>query len=252
MAGLCLNIFVSVQTVAEARVAARYPCIVDVKNPRRGSLGAPSSRQLSLVEAVVRPKQRPMSVALGDGPPWQTSDGVPVDQLVALADVQFVKLGLAGVVELCTSLELFDLVCEAIIRIRRANRHVAVVLGTFADYHRCAAPPPAELIDLAAYSGADGVLVDTYEKRANESLFTHMPWRELQRLRHRCALHALRFAVAGNLQPGHVFLLKNVQPHYVGFRSALTRAGSRRSTLDERKLAALCDMLLAARQVVRA
>ncbi len=249
---MSLEVFVSVQTVSEARLAARYRCIVDVKNPRRGSLGAASLRQVALVEGVVRPLRCPLSVALGDGPPWQTADEVHVDHLVASLDVQFVKLGLAGVVEMCTSVELFDLICETVVRIRRANRHVAIMLGTFADYHRCAAPPPGQLVELAALCGADGVLVDTYEKRPNESLFTHLTWRELYHLRYRCGTHALRFAVAGNLQPGHVFLLKNVQPHYVGFRSALTRTGSRRSTLDEQKLASLCDMLFAARQVLRA
>ena len=249
---MCLEIFVSVQTEAEARLACRYPCIVDVKNPRDGSLGAASLAQMHTIAALARHAHHPLSLTLGNGPPWQTSDGYSVERVVGELDVQYVKLGLAGVIEVCTYLELFDLLCDTVVRIRKLNRRVTIMLATFADYHRCAAPAPPDLVELAAMCGADGILVDTFEKKPNESLFTHLTWRELSQLRFRCAMHALRLALAGNLRLGHVFLLRNIQPHYVGFRSALTRGGQRRSALDEHKLATLCCTVLAARQVVRA
>ena len=75
-------------------------------------------------------------------------------------------------------------------------------------------PPqlPGQLVELAALCGADCVLGDPYEKRPNESLVTRLTRQELHHLRYCCRAFALRFAVAGNLQPGHELLLKNVQP----------------------------------------
>ncbi len=56
---LSVEVFVSVQTVSEPRLPARYRCIVDVNNPRRGSLGAASLRPVALVQGLVRPLRCP-------------------------------------------------------------------------------------------------------------------------------------------------------------------------------------------------
>lgn len=244
-----LEIFVSVRSRREAAVAARYPCVIDVKAPDAGSLGAPHLDAVRSIALYAEARARPVSVALGDTAPWRTRDGCGVRELLSSVNVQFVKLGTAELRAHLTVREMTMLFARTVHQIKDASPTTRVFIGCYADYRRCNAPNPLLGVQLALESGADGILVDTYRKHPRENLFTHVTWQELAELRRTCAGYLLLFAVAGNLRLPHVFLLKNVRPNYVGFRSAVTRGGRSRGTIDPLKLHSLFHAFNAAREL---
>lgn len=244
-----MEIFLSVRSAREASVAAQFPCIVDVKSPARGSLGA---APLATIRAIARHAVlhgRPLSVALGDSPPWKTGDGRSVRELLSDVPVRYVKLGTAGLIGHLTFREMEYVIRRSVDEIKDISPRTRVFLGCFADFYRCGAPHPHVGLAMAWKCGADGLLVDTYKKNREESLFSHFNWEELATMRQECADALLQFAVAGNLQPSHVFMLKNICPHYVGFRSAVTTNGARKSGIDPVKIRRLFHAFEAARQL---
>ncbi len=244
-----LDILVSVRSVQEARTAARFPCVLDVKWPDAGSLGAAPLRTLHAIAEIGAAHNRPVSAALGDAPPWRTADGRGLLSLLNHANIQFVKLGTATLARELTQREVRELVQSTVDQVKAVSPATRVILASFADYRNCGGLPPEVCVRVAAEAGADGILVDTYRKRPGKTLFDYLGWQELTALRQRCAGHLLLFALAGSLGPAHVFLLKNIRPNYVGFRSAITSRSSRTSALDASKLEKLFRTFAAAREL---
>ena len=87
------KLLVSVVNAAEARTALDAGAdLIDVKDPTRGSLGAPDLATIRSVVAEVA-KAAPVSVALGE-----LSELSVLDSLAMISGVDFAKLGMAGLV----------------------------------------------------------------------------------------------------------------------------------------------------------
>src|SRR5690606_11370280 len=88
-------LLVSVRTVAEAVAAIEGGCdLLDIKEPRRGSLGAADPATMTAIcEATRHFADRPrISVALGELAEWH--DDRPIPKLPA--PIRFAKVGLQG------------------------------------------------------------------------------------------------------------------------------------------------------------
>jgi len=201
-----VKLLVSVVSAAEARAALRGGAdVIDVKDPSRGALGAPSPAVVAEIVAEVG-GVAPVSVALGDLP----ATAPPV------RDVAFVKAGLRGDVDSAVAqlAALRDLVGPG----------TGVVAAAYADAARCDALPPAVLPEVVARAGIAGALVDTCVKDGR-GLYAWLTPAELEDL---IARTPGRFAVAGQLGLDE---LTRVSADFVGVRSAVC-GGDRTGTLD--------------------
>jgi len=223
-----MKLLVSVVSAAEARRAlAGGADVIDVKDPARGPLGAPSRR---IVTEVVRAVGAavPVSVALGDPPGAPAAS--PVARGAALIGAGYVKVGLREVRELDGAVALMRAVADAV------GPRTAVVAASYADAGALDPPAlsPALLPELVARTGVAGALVDTFAKDGR-GLYAWLSEPELADLIRRTRDAGGTFAVAGQLRRGE---LRRVAADVVGVRSAVCRGANRLAELDAELVAA--------------
>lgn len=152
-----MRLLVSVASPDDAREAvAGGADIIDAKDPGMGALGAVTLARLAAIRAAVG-GARPLTAALGDA-----VDDAGTEALAAAygeAGASLVKIGLLGTTN----------VVQAVILASAAVRGAAkaaggVVVVAYADGPRARAISPADVIEVAARSGARGVLLDTLNK----------------------------------------------------------------------------------------
>ena len=149
-----MRLLVSVRNASEAGSAlAGGADIIDAKEPLNGPLGAVSSDVLHTIAATVG-NAAPVSAALGE-----ISDDDILDRAAAArqAGVTLVKVGFAGM----RRRQHLD---EDVAALARAARPPALVLVAYADFDVADAPPPAEILTLAAHLKPASILLDTYDK----------------------------------------------------------------------------------------
>ena len=153
-----MRLLVSVAGAGEARAAlAGGADLIDVKDPRGGALGAVRPDVLRAVRDAV-PARHPLSVVLGDG-----GRPEPLARRAAAArrlGAAFVKLGFRGVT---TPVRARALAAAAR---RGAGDETRLVLVAYADWRAAAGCAFGTLVDVAADTGAAGVLLDTAVKGA--------------------------------------------------------------------------------------
>jgi (5-formylfuran-3-yl)methyl phosphate synthase len=224
------RLLASVVDPAEAAMALRAGAdVIDVKDPRRGSLGACSLDVLRAVVALRDAGGRavPVSAALGDAP-----DPGETPLLAARAGAcgaDYVKIGLCGVRDASCAARLLPPIIDAA---RRGSAAIRVVAATFVDTDLCL--PPAGLPSAAAAAGASGVLLDTALKDGR-TLFDHLTPEILIRFVKECRRTGLLCGLAGSLRASDVPRLLEIGPDFIGARGAICRAG-REGPLDVRRL----------------
>ncbi len=216
-----MKLLVSVVSADEARAALRGGAdVIDVKDPSRGALGAPSPAVIAEIVAEVG-GAAPVSVALGDLRAPQTPDALGAAERLAglLAethDLAFVKAGLRGDVD------------SAVAQLRAIRDLVGpdtgVVAAAYADAERGDALPPSVLPEVVARAGIAGALVDTCVKDGR-GLYAWLTPDDVEDL---IARTPGTFAVAGQLRLDE---LDRVDADFVGVRSAVC-GGDRAAALD--------------------
>ncbi len=226
-----MQLLVSVARPSEARAAlAGGADVVDVKDPRKGALGAVRTGVLRAVRDAVAPTH-PVSVVLGDG-----GRPEPFARRAATASrlgAAFVKLGFSRVT---TQAHAHRLAAAAR---RGAGELTRVVLVAYADWRRADSLEPGALIAVASHAGAAGVLLDTIGKAAG--LFALLDrdavgaWVE--------GVHAagLFAGLAGSLRGADFALARELGADLVGVRGAACLGGrtGRISALRVAELSAL-------------
>jgi uncharacterized protein (UPF0264 family) len=200
--------------------------IIDVKNPREGSLGANFPHVIRRVRTLT-PSEVPVSAAIGDAP--------NLPGLLALAaagaatcGVQYIKVGLLGP----RSSEDALLMLTEVRRAARAQCPTVLVVATaYADAHRIDSFPPPLLPDVAARAGADGCMLDTASK-VDGNLFTALSVRELEGFVAGCRANGLVCALAGSLRMEDVPLMRKLAPDIIGVRTAVCRGGRLNGRVD--------------------
>ncbi len=212
----------SVLSPDEAEAALRGGAdIVDLKDPRRGALGAlPDSVIRTAVARVAG--RRPASATAGDLPMEPALVAGTARRIGGLG-VDFVKVGLFPGGDLAGTL---DALAE------QAAAGLKLVAVMFADRQ-----PDFGLIPGLAERGFAGVMLDTADKGAG-GLRRHQDRAALDDFVGRARAEGLFTGLAGSLGPGDVVPLLELAPDYLGFRGALT-AGGRNAAIDPAAVAAL-------------
>lgn len=225
------RLLVSVRSAEEASLALTAGVhLIDVKEPRRGSLGAASPQVWSEVADCVA-GLAPLSLALGELREFHRAHILSVPPQYAYA-----KLGLAG----CAQLDWRKRLLEAWQSLPPTMQPVAVI---YADWQRAAAPSPQDVLAAAAASGCRTILVDTAVKDGS-TLLAHCPLRELARLVDAARGLAAMVVLGGSLSAVEIAAVLPLAPDYIAVRGAACKGGRTGHLAPERihdLLARLCQ-----------
>jgi (5-formylfuran-3-yl)methyl phosphate synthase len=211
----------SVRDEAEAAIAllARAD-IIDLKEPRRGALGALDGETTRGIVSLIGGRAR-LSATIGDLPMQPETIGAAVLEKAACG-VDYVKFGLFpdGDARRCLD------------ALRPLARQVNLIVVLFADRL-----PDFDAVAASAAMGAAGIMLDTADKGSG-SLPVHLDPRQLARFVTQAKAHGLTVGLAGSLTATGVPELLPLEPDLLGFRGALCN-GTRGASLDAAACAAI-------------
>ncbi len=206
-------VLVSPKNVEEALEAKEGGAdIIDVKNPAEGSLGANFPWVIREIANVVRP----ISAAIGDMIFKPGTASLAAYSASLWAD--YVKVGLM-VGEINQALELSKVTVRAV----KENGKKAVI-ASYADYYLVNALSPMEVVEIAATSDADVVMVDTAVKDG-KGLFDHMDFQEVVEFVDLAHSYGLLCALAGSIGLKDIPAIKDAKADIVGVRGAVCENG---------------------------
>jgi (5-formylfuran-3-yl)methyl phosphate synthase len=229
------GLLVSVRDASEARAAVEAGAhLIDVKEPRAGSLGA---AELPVIAEILRTVagRRPVSVALGE-----LAEGV-LDLRPLVAEhrlspaIRFAKIGLAG----CASRRQWpERWKEALARL---PAEVAAVAVLYADSQAAQSPPAADILAEGRRLGCRAMLIDTFDKRG-PGLLGHLSLAELAE--HVAAARDAEMIVVlgGRVEAEQLDELLPLRPDFIAVRGAVCR-GDRSGQLDADRVRWLTDRL---------
>ncbi len=211
-----LKLLVSVTNKKEALEAIKGGAhIIDVKNPKEGSLGANFPRIIRQVKQVV-PSNVEVSATIGDLPNLPgTASLAALGAAVSGAD--YVKAGLFGVKKVEEATGLMKEVCRAV---KDYNATLKVIAAGYADFQEVDCLNPLELPSIAHKIEADGVLIDMKVK-SQKNLFDFLSDDALRNFVEQSHKYGLIAALAGGLDKEDVPRLFNLGADVVGIRRAV-------------------------------
>ena len=243
-------LLVSVRSPEEANAALRGGAdILDVKEPRRGSLGmadieviAAIARQLadSNHDQIQRATPIPLSVALGEVHDWRNARSIP-----PLPEaVTFAKLGLSH-------LAPHNNWSDEWLRVRhsfeeRGTAQLNWVAVAYADADAATSPPIDDVLTAAIDTNCSGLLIDTFTK-TGLTLTDCCHITSLAVLADRCHSAGLFLALAGRLTRESLPALNRIPADVLAIRSAACEAATREGRVTE---PAVADFRMAMRTVL--
>jgi hypothetical protein len=216
-----MRLLVSVRDAVEAREAiAGGADVIDVKEPLAGPLGrAGIDATLAVAAAVGRADRSvPWTFACGELSEPGGADVVAhaaslVGRLPAAAPPPWlVKVGLAGAAPRDWERELAGIDSHL-------PAGVAQACVVYADWRRCAAPPPERVVRLAGMLAGRMVLIDTFDKR-DGGLFDVAEPGEIEDAVALAKSLGLAVALAGRLTLADADRVSSIAPDIVAVRTA--------------------------------
>ena len=190
--------------------------ILDVKNPKEGSLGANFPRVIRQVKEVT-PENLEVSATIGDLPNLPGTASLAALG-AAVSGVDYVKVGLFGVK---TSEEATALMTEVVRAVKEYDRGVKTIASGYADFRTVGCVNPLELPMVAHNAGADGVLVDVKNKDGKNNLFSFLTDQKLKELVDKAHNYNLLAALAGSLDKQDIPRVYHLGADIIGVRGAV-------------------------------
>lgn len=220
-----MRLLVSPMNIEEAQIALDGGAdIIDVKNPKEGSLGANFPWAIRAV-ADLAAGRVPVSATIGDLD-YKPGTASLAALGAAVSGAEYIKVGLLGIQ---TRDQADDMLREIVKAVKGFDQRKKVVAAGYSDYLRAGSISPMLLPEAAAAAGADLVMVDTAVKDGR-STFEFMSESDLKafiNLGHACGLEV---AIAGTIVFEHLDMLKRLNPDIIGVRGIVC-GGDRRSSI---------------------
>jgi (5-formylfuran-3-yl)methyl phosphate synthase len=217
-----LLLLISPINTEEAREAINGGAdIIDVKNPKEGSLGANFPWVIKNIREIA-PEGMHVSATLGDVPYKPGTVSLAAAGAV-VSGADYIKVGLYGTRNYNEALEVMENVVRSV---KDFDKEALVVASGYADAHRVNAIDPMEIPRVAADSGADLAMVDTAIKDG-KTLFDFMDKDKLQEFNNRIHDYGLKSALAGSIKKNQLRLLYEIGCDVVGIRGAACTGGDR-------------------------
>jgi uncharacterized protein (UPF0264 family) len=216
--GVCtIKLLASVTNEDEAREALKGGAhIIDVKNPKEGSLGANFPRVIRRVREVV-PRNVEVSATIGDLPNLPGTASLAALG-AAFSGADYVKAGLFGVKKASEAFYLLREVCRAV---KEYSPSVKVIAAGYADYKSVGCLNPLKLPDVAYAAKADGVMVDVKMKSSGSNVFSFLGIAELKKFVDKAHELNLIAAIAGSLSKADVPSVYGLGADIIGVRGAI-------------------------------
>lgn len=220
-----MRLLVSPMNIEEARAALEGGAdILDVKNPKEGSLGANFPWAIRAVAELVGGRV-PVSATIGDLD-YKPGTASLAALGAAFSGADYIKAGLLGV----NSAEQADDMLRNIVQaVKGYDRKKMVVASAYSDFSRVGSIPPMLLPEVAKSSGADVVMVDTAIKDGR-STFEFMAEQDLSEFISAGQRLGLKVAIAGTIRFEDIDLLKRINPDIIGVRGIVC-GGDRKSSI---------------------
>jgi uncharacterized protein (UPF0264 family) len=220
-----MRLLVSPMNIEEARAALQGGAdILDVKNPKEGSLGANFPWAIRAVVELANGKV-PVSATIGDLE-FKPGTASLAALGAAVSGAEFIKAGLLDVKNLDQAEEMLQGIVRAV---KDFDSRKRVVAAGYSDYVRAGSISPKLLPAAAAAAGADLVMVDTAVKdgRATFDFMNEQDLKDFISIGHDFGLEV---ALAGSIDFLHLELLKRLDPDIIGVRGIVC-GGDRRSAI---------------------
>jgi (5-formylfuran-3-yl)methyl phosphate synthase len=215
----------SVADDGEASVGVQFGAdVIDLKDARRGALGAVSLDIARRAIAAVAGRCE-TSAALGD-PPYDEDALLASARAFAAIGVDYLKLAVDA-----ATLD------RPVNSLSALARDVALVAMMFADEQ-----PDFNLLGRLKELGFKGAMLDTRDKTRGR-LLAHLEVVRLNEFCAQCGVLGLVSGLAGSLEAPDVPRLLLVRPDVLGFRGALCHAHDRRGAIDPAAVALIRDLI---------
>lgn len=220
-----MRLLVSPMNIDEARTAlAGGADILDIKNPREGSLGANFPWAIRAVVDLAGGRV-PVSATIGDLE-FKPGTASLAALGAAFSGADYIKAGLLGVKTQSQAEEMLEGIVKAV---KDFDPDKKVVAAGYSDYARVNSVSPMLLPAAAAKVGADLVMVDTAVKDGR-STFEFMNEEKLLEFIALGHAEGLQVALAGTIGFEHLEMLKRLNPDIIGVRGIVC-GGDRRSSI---------------------
>jgi (5-formylfuran-3-yl)methyl phosphate synthase len=217
-----LKLLVSPINEAEASEAiAGGADIIDVKNPKEGSLGANYPWVIRRIKEIT-PKNLKVSCTLGEVPNLPGSISLASLGAASLG-VDYIKVGLYGLKTFDEAVFLLKNVVKAA---KECNPNVKVVAAGYADAEKIGSLNPLLIPEIAQKAQADVAMLDTSIKDG-KTLFDHLPEAQLKKFVDLTHAFGLEAALAGSLRKQDLPRVYSLGADIAGVRSAACTGSNR-------------------------
>ncbi|MDY6964921.1 MAG: (5-formylfuran-3-yl)methyl phosphate synthase [Halobacteriota archaeon] len=220
-----MRLLVSPINVKEARAAVDGGAdIIDVKNPKEGSLGANFPWMIRSIKDAIGDET--LSATLGDLN-YKPGTASLAALGAAVAGAEYIKVGLW----VKTADEALDMVKNVVRSVKEFDSEKKVVAASYSDYKRLGLVSPFELPGIGKKAGADVVMVDTGRKDG-KTTFDFLSEDELMKFLTDARESGLQTAIAGSIGFKEIEALKRIDPDIIGVRGIVC-GGDRNSSIKE-------------------
>ncbi len=214
-----MKLLVSPLDLEEAKAAVEGGAdIVDVKNPKEGSLGANFPWVIAEIQSNL-PGGVELSATIGDLDFKPGTASLAAYGLARL-DVDYVKAGFYGIRNEEQAVEMGKALKRAI------SGESRLIIAGYADHTNIGSIDPRTLPEIARRVDAYGVMIDTARKNG-VGLFQHMKINVVESFVKESKDAGIMCALAGSLDFDDLATLKEIQPDVVGIRGLACTNGDR-------------------------
>ncbi|MBR0472733.1 MAG: (5-formylfuran-3-yl)methyl phosphate synthase [Methanosphaera sp.] len=226
-----MQLLVSAINLDEAKEATMGGAdILDVKNPKEGSLGANFPWIIKEISNYAN-NNIIVSTTIGDVP--YKPGTVSLAALgSAVSGSNYVKVGLYGTKTYEEALEVMKAVVKTI---KEYDSSITVVACGYADAYKTGSIEPEFIPKVAKDSGSDLAMLDTYIKDGHR-LTDHMTTEQLQNFVNTSHNYGLKVALAGSVNKNDVAMLKKIGCDIMGVRGCVCTQGDRNNGTINREL----------------
>lgn len=230
-----MKLLISPIDIEEAKEAeAGGADIIDVKNPKEGSLGANFPWVIRAVKKVV---SKPLSATIGDfGFKPGTASLSALGAAVAGAD--FIKIGLF---DIRTKKQAFDLLRNVVKTVKDYDPSKKVVAAAYADFERLNTFSPFDLPEIGQKAGVDIAMTDTGIKDGR-STFDFLSEEQVAEFISSAKEVGLGTALAGSLGWKDIEAVHRISPDIIGIRG-LVCGGDRNRRIQRKEVERLKKMI---------
>lgn len=223
---MIMKLLVSPINVEEAKTCKLGGAdIIDVKNPKEGSLGANFPWMIKDVKKAAGTV--PLSATIGDFN-YKPGTASLAALGAAVAGADYIKVGLY---DIRTNEQALEMLTNIVRSVKEFDKNKKVVASGYSDYLRINSISPFELPAIGGDAGIDVVMMDTGIKDGR-STFEFLKDEELMEFVSSARDHGLQTALAGTIKFEDIPALKRISPDIIGVRGCVC-GGDRNSSIKK-------------------